>query len=98
MFKIGQNYVAENLCIYSITPEMMCKGSCVLDGVLERNGEASDQEGLRLQDDKPIPVVEIQQSDINLNENRPFERDHFEDRQILYAFEYTASVHHPPRG
>lgn len=98
MFKIGQSYVAENLCIYSITPEMMCKGSCVLDGVLERNSEASDQERLLLQDDKPIQVVEIQQSDLDLNANRPVDRDQFVDRQILYAFEYTASVPHPPQG
>ncbi|WP_236979508.1 hypothetical protein [Membranihabitans maritimus] len=95
LFKVNQDYIAENLCVYKITPEMLCYGSCFLEDALEKNAE----------DRQELPNSQLEDRQINLidNDYQPFVKNYtlVRDDNFQYADQYTFlysdNLFHPPK-
>lgn len=51
-FYINQDYIAQNLCVNKSEPVPMCSGKCYLEAELAQNHEGSEEEPLRVSEDK----------------------------------------------
>lgn len=96
LFKTNQEYIANQLCVYRLTPEMLCYGSCVLKKALNKNSE--DQQNLpnASNEDRQINLIS---SEIHSGSQLFLELGtSFPEYCNKYTFYYSASSFHPPKA
>ena len=96
LFKINQNYIAQNLCVEKNIKKSKCKGHCQLKKIVEESKDAPSPE-------MPFPGFEPTKIELFVLANNEIE-DIFKESvsetyfglKIYYDSDFSNSIFHPP--
>ena len=96
VFKIKQNYIANNLCINKDAPESTCKGACFLNEKIEENNQKERENPLPVHENKQ--TIEYYCSAIEKLDLRPYttKKPLKKAKNVFRASDYAFRLFRPP--